>query len=83
MEADMGMRRHDTGAYTGGSIVGGIILMTIGVVFLLDNFNVLAAGAIVRWWPLLLIIIGGARLFRRSRWYEKEAPYTDFGPSKN
>ena len=48
--------------------VGGIVLITIGVVFLLPDFFDISVGEIIRqFWPLALVIIGVALLLRRSR----------------
>ncbi len=51
------MERHERG----GSLVGPIILIGLGVVFLLNNLGILAWDVwdiIVRFWPILLIAIG-------------------------
>ena len=48
------------------SIAGGLIIITIGVIFLLDNVGVLEAHAFTRWWPLLLIILGVSKLISRG-----------------
>jgi len=45
--------------------IGGIILVVIGVLFLLDNMGIFYFGRIFRLWPLLLIIFGVLML--RSR----------------
>ncbi len=39
-------------------IVLGIIIIFIGSVFLLDNFDIIYAGSILRYWPALLIVYG-------------------------
>lgn len=49
----------------------GVILLVAGLVFLLNNFGYFGWG---RWWPLLLIAIGVAMLFSRSRAPEQTAP---------
>jgi hypothetical protein len=46
-----------------GGFVGGLILLTLGTVFLLTNLGVLNYAVVRTWWPLLLIVIGIARLF--------------------
>jgi hypothetical protein len=51
----------------GPSITGGLIVITIGLIFLLDNFGVLEANALRRWWPLLLIILGVSKV--ATRWW--------------
>jgi len=37
---------------------GGVTLVTIGALFLLDNFGILSMGAVARLWPALLIVAG-------------------------
>ena len=46
--------------YRRGSIVWPLILITLGVLFLLANFNVIpdVGEFIARWWPAILILIG-------------------------
>ncbi len=51
-------------------LVGGVLLIGIGVVFLLSNFNVLALNVwetILRLWPILIIAIGFDILIGRRR----------------
>lgn len=43
--------------------VGGI-LFALGAIFTLDNFGVLDAGSIWRYWPLILIVAGISHVFR-------------------
>ena len=43
------------------SIVWPVILITIGVIFLLQNFGLLSWsiwGSLWRWWPIILILVG-------------------------
>jgi Domain of unknown function (DUF5668)/B-box zinc finger len=50
-----------------GKTVWPFVLMGIGVLFLLSNFNLLNVDELVnRWWPLLLIAVGGFLVWRRS-----------------
>jgi hypothetical protein len=53
-------------ACLGRGLVGGLIILVIGFIFLLDNFGVLAGNAIFRWWPLLLIVAGVSKLLAPS-----------------
>jgi len=39
------------------SLVGGLILLTIGIIFLLRNFGLIPVG-IGKLWPLVLVAIG-------------------------
>jgi hypothetical protein len=55
--------------------IGGIILITLGVLFLLDNFGYASFGELIHdYWPVILIIIGLSLLLRRSE------SYGDFTP---
>jgi TM2 domain-containing membrane protein YozV len=50
-----------------GKTVWPFVLMGIGVLFLLSNFNVLNVDELInRFWPLLLIAAGGFMVWRRS-----------------
>lgn len=43
-------------------IVGGLLLLILGTVFLLQNFGVLHAGRLGDYWPLILVWVGLARI---------------------
>lgn len=45
-----------------GRTIAGLILVALGVVFTLDNFGVIEAGEVFRYWPLLLVGAGLAKL---------------------
>ena len=49
------------------SLIGPVILIVLGVVFLLSNLGLLPplGTLLVKWWPLILIVVGLARLARR------------------
>jgi hypothetical protein len=50
-----------------GKAIGPFILIGIGVIFLLQNFHAFELDNIIdRWWPLLLIAVGGFMVWRRS-----------------
>lgn len=54
-----------------GQLWAGLILITLGVLFLLDRLDVLAFRWFFRdWWPSLLILLGVVQLVtsRRRRW---------------
>ena len=60
--ADENLRRQP------GIPILGIILLFLGVVFLLQNFNVLPMGlweTLWRFWPVLIIIVGLGIILRR------------------
>jgi predicted membrane protein len=45
-----------------GGIAGGLIIVVIGLVLLLDNLNILDSKYVFRLWPVLLIVFGLKRL---------------------
>jgi len=45
-----------------GRTIAGLILVALCVVFTLDNFGVIEAGEIFRYWPLILVAAGLAKL---------------------
>ena len=51
--------------FRGGAIWGGILLV-IGVAFLLDNLGILPVDHLFRFWPLILIAAGAAKMMRRE-----------------
>jgi hypothetical protein len=55
-------RKFDTGA-----LGAGFVLVTIGVLMLVDRYSVLDFGDLIRrFWPLALILIGIPKLVRRA-----------------
>ena len=46
-------------------LVGGLVLLGLGLLFLLSNFGYFPSGLWDRWWPLILIAIGLIILLRR------------------
>ena len=58
------MWNHQRGT---GTLLAGLILITLGVLFLLDNMHMLAFRWVFRdWWPMLLILIGVVQLLTRG-----------------
>jgi predicted membrane protein len=49
-----------------GRLVAGLMILGLGVVFLLDNFEIIDAGRVFDWWPLLLIGVGISHLLQRE-----------------
>ena len=46
-------------------VVGGLVLLGLGLIFLLSNFGYFPSGLWGRWWPLILIAVGLIILLRR------------------
>ena len=44
-------------------LLGGLLILIVGLVFLLDNLNVIASVNIFRFWPLILVALGLKHLF--------------------
>jgi hypothetical protein len=56
------------------SPVWGIALIVMGLVILLNNFGILDLIRLQRWWPLLIVAIGGAFLYGSLRRRPAAAP---------
>ncbi len=41
----------------------GFIIIAFGIIFLLDNLGVVAAGDVLRLWPVLLILLGASKMY--------------------
>ena len=65
----MRSRWNSRGCIRGG-IVSGLVILSVGVLFLLSNFGILGVEPLRTWWPVLLIVIGAARLFGYGRWHD-------------
>lgn len=46
-------------------LIVGFGILILGLLWTLDNLNILESEPITRWWPVLLIVIGGAQLLDR------------------
>ena len=52
-------------------LLGGFVLISVGIVFLLRNLGIIDANLFELWWPLLLILFGVYLLVRRGRgWWQ-------------
>ena len=47
-------------------MVGGLVLMTVGAIFLLGRLDVLPGHAMSTYWPLILVAVGLGRLLQPS-----------------
>lgn len=54
------------GSRLGPGLVIGLIFIAIGSILLLDRFGVLYASDILRYWPVILILLGLCNLFNRE-----------------
>lgn len=53
-----------------GKLVGGVILIALGVVFLLDRIGVAEFSDVFRrYWPMVLVLIGLPKIFRRETFW--------------
>ena len=39
-------------------LLGGLLIVTVGLVFLLGNLNVINSGEVFRFWPVILVVFG-------------------------
>jgi hypothetical protein len=46
-----------------GSLVAGTILLAVGFIFLLNNFDFIYLGPVTHFWPLIIIAIGITKFF--------------------
>lgn len=60
------------------SLVWGIILIVLGLIFILENFDIEIWRYIWKLWPLILIFWGANKIYGRL----KEKSYTSYQPSK-
>ena len=49
------------------SYTGGLLLIFLGIVFLLNTLDIVSIGKILKFWPLLLIAAGAGMLYSRIR----------------
>ena len=45
-----------------GKLLFGMVLLTLGVLYTLDNLNILETDKIIRWWPAIFVAIGLCKL---------------------
>ena len=44
-------------------LIFGLAIATLGVLFTLDNLDIIQSGPILRWWPIVLVLVGLTRLW--------------------
>lgn len=45
-----------------GRMVFGVVIMVLGILWTLDNLGVVDSGQVLRWWPIVLVLVGVWRL---------------------
>ena len=58
------MSRRRSRSRDHGAMVPGLIMIAVGLVFLLERFDVLPLRQVWRYWPMILIVIGLTHLVR-------------------
>jgi len=48
-------------------VIGGVLLLLVGMLFVMQNLGFVHAGRLVDYWPLLLVWIGLSRMFGPTR----------------
>ena len=66
-------------ARSGASVLTGLFIMALGVLFLLGNLGILHTGSIVRLWPLILILIGVQKLLQPDDRHGRGGAYVWIG----
>lgn len=64
-----------------GRVMLGLVMMTFGVLWTLDNLGIVESGPILRWWPILIVIFGLSRLlglFGRPRLFGGAIAFVGF-----
>lgn len=61
LSGDRARSSHPRGGL-GGRLVMGLLLLTLGLLWTLDNLRVIEAGNAIRWWPVLLVFLGLCRV---------------------
>jgi hypothetical protein len=46
-------------------LVFGLGILVVGLLWTLDNLNVMESESILRWWPIILVVVGALRLTER------------------
>jgi len=49
-----------------GGIIPGMILVTVGAIFLLDHMGIIRADNVWKFWPMILIAIGFGKIFKQD-----------------
>jgi hypothetical protein len=60
----------------GGALTAGLIMIVLGLIFLVENFYApfSAWRLLMRYWPIIFIVIGIRRLYEYFTWQEVPPP---------
>jgi len=61
----------------GGVPFAPVLLIALGVLFLLSNFGLLRLSQLMRFWPVLLIVLGAGMLLNRVRGAASDSPASE------
>jgi hypothetical protein len=56
---------------TRGSLIAGTILLVVGALFLLNNFDFIYLGPAIEFWPLIIVAIGVSRFLTAEHPYQR------------
>jgi cell wall-active antibiotic response 4TMS protein YvqF len=70
--------RWEARGYAVGRLFGGVLLLSLGTIFILVNLGIVESRLVHTWWPLLLIGLGTAKLVGLRGWRRPRRPYSDF-----
>jgi hypothetical protein len=45
-----------------GQLISGLVLLSLGVLFTLDNLDIVRVGAVLRYWPVVLLLVGVSQI---------------------
>jgi predicted membrane protein len=62
INTNLGRRRSCRSGY--GGLIPGAVVLAVGMVFLLDSLGYVSARHFIQFWPVVLIVIGLAKIFR-------------------
>ena len=63
------------------SYTGGLLLIVLGVVFLLNTLDIISLRQVLKFWPVLLIALGATMLYQRIRTDSVDRSGPDASPS--
>jgi Domain of unknown function (DUF5668) len=70
--------RWEARGYALRRLLGGVLLLSLGTIFILINLGIVESRLVHTWWPLLLIVAGTVKLIGWRGWRRSRRPYRDF-----